>query len=146
MSNQEQPKSKAEQKAIEKKLKSEKKEADRIAREAREKIERTVMTRSYNQSRYTSFRQSKLATHWRFLAIEDDRCCEICSSRNGCVWSIDDSENIPPCHEGCRCTASVLMPKINPKDQSIVNDPLCQPDSRSLIPVPEGWVNGIIKE
>ncbi|MBD2149804.1 TerB N-terminal domain-containing protein [Pseudanabaena sp. FACHB-1277] len=105
----------------------------------------TEEMRGYSQSRYTSFRQSSLATHWRFLAIPDDRCCEICMSRNGCIWDIDDKENIPPCHEGCRCTAGILLPKINPRHKEMIEDPSMQPQNRNLVPLPDGWSNGIEK-
>lgn len=136
---------KAEQKALEKKLKVEKREAEMVEREAKERLERTVNTRFYSQGRYNSFRQSSLATHWRFLAIPDDRCCEICMSRNGCIWEIDDIKNIPPCHEGCRCTPSVLLPKINQRHKEMIENPAMQPQNRNLVPLPDGWINGIEK-
>jgi SPP1 gp7 family putative phage head morphogenesis protein len=137
---------KAEQKALEKKLKVEKREADRVEKEAKERLELTVNTRFYSQGRYNSFRQSSLVTHWRLLAIDDDRCCEICRSRNGCIWAITDTENMSPCHEGCRCTVSSLMPKINPKHQEMIEDPTRQPQNRNLVLLPDGWSNGIEKD
>jgi SPP1 gp7 family putative phage head morphogenesis protein len=103
-------------------------------------ISRTETTNAYNESRVETFKQSGLATHCRFLAIADDRTTDICETRNGIVFPIAEAPKYQPAlHVNCRSTISVLLPKINPAHQRMVDDASLDPKNRTLAPLPVGW-------
>ena len=103
-------------------------------------ISRTETTNAYSQSRVETFKQSSLATHCRFLAIADDRVTDICRTRNGIVFPIADSDKFrPSLHFNCRSTISVLLPRINPQHQKMIDDPNLDPNNRVLAPLLKGW-------
>ncbi|MBD2316671.1 minor capsid protein [Phormidium tenue] len=103
-------------------------------------ISRTETTNAYSQSRVETFKQSSLATHCRFLAIADDRVTDICKTRNGIVFPIADSDKFrPSLHFNCRSTISVLLPRINPAHQKMIDDPNLDPNNRVLAPLQKGW-------
>ena len=103
-------------------------------------ISRTETTNAYSESRVETFKQSSLATHCRFLAIADDRVTDICRTRNGIVFPIADSDKFrPSLHFNCRSTISVLLPRINPQHQKMIDDPNLDPNNRVLAPLLVGW-------
>ena len=103
-------------------------------------ISRTETTNAYSEARVETFKQSSLATHCRFLAITDDRVTDICSTRNGIVFPIADSDKYRPAlHFSCRSTISVLLPKINPAHAKMIADPNFDPANRTLAPLLKGW-------
>jgi len=103
-------------------------------------ISRTETTHAYSEARVETFKQSSLATHCRFLAIVDDRITDICLTRNGIVFPIEDvAKYQTPLHYNCRSTISVLLPKINPAHQKMIDDPSLDPKNRSLAPLLVGW-------
>ena len=103
-------------------------------------ISRTETTNAYSQSRVETFKQSSLATHCRFLAIADDRVTDICRTRNGIVFPISDADKYRPAlHFNCRSTISVLLPRINPQHQKMIDDPNLDPNNRVLAPLLKGW-------
>jgi SPP1 gp7 family putative phage head morphogenesis protein len=103
-------------------------------------ISRTETTNAYSESRVETFKQSSLATHCRFLAIADDRVTDICKTRNGIVFPIADSDKFrPSLHFNCRSTISVLLPRINPAHQKMIDDPNLDPNNRVLAPLQKGW-------
>jgi SPP1 gp7 family putative phage head morphogenesis protein len=103
-------------------------------------ISRTETTNAYSQSRVEAFKQSSLATHCRFLAIADDRVTDICRTRNGIVFPISDADKYRPAlHFNCRSTISVLLPRINPQHQKMIDDPNLDPNNRVLAPLLKGW-------
>jgi SPP1 gp7 family putative phage head morphogenesis protein len=103
-------------------------------------ISRTETTNAYSESRVETFKQSSLATHCRFLAIADDRVTDICRSRNGIVFPIEDEAKYrSPLHFNCRSTISVLLPKINPAHARMIADPNLDPNNRVLVPLMDGW-------
>lgn len=103
-------------------------------------ISRTETTNAYSESRVETFKQSSLATHCRFLAIADDRVTDICKTRNGIVFPIsEESKYRPALHFNCRSTISVLLPRINPQHQKMIDDPNLDPNNRVLAPLLVGW-------
>ena len=103
-------------------------------------IARTETTNAYSQARVETFKKSSLATHCRFLAIADDRVTDICLSRNGIVFPVEDEAKFrPSLHPNCRSTISPLLPRINPRHQKMVDDPNLDPNNRVLAPLPKGW-------
>ena len=103
-------------------------------------ISRTETTNAYSESRVETFKQSSLATHCRFLAIADDRVTDICRTRNGIVFPIsEESKYRPALHFNCRSTISVLLPRINPQHQKMIDDPNLDPNNRVLAPLLVGW-------
>lgn len=105
-------------------------------------IARTETTNAYNAGRMTTFRESRIVSHVRFLAILDNRTTTICLSRNGLVWEIDDpavNENRPPLHVNCRSVISPLMPSINPAHEEMATDPKRDPSNQVLESLPKGW-------
>jgi SPP1 gp7 family putative phage head morphogenesis protein len=65
-------------------------------------IARTETTNAYNAARVETFKQSSLATHCRFLAIADDRVTDICLTRNGIVFPIEEvGKYQSPLHVNC---------------------------------------------
>jgi SPP1 gp7 family putative phage head morphogenesis protein len=103
-------------------------------------ISRTETTNAYSEARVETFKQSSLATHCRLLAIADDRITDICLTRNGMVFPIENApENTPSFHPNCRTTISVLLPKINPAHAKMIADPALNWKNRTLAPLPKGW-------
>ena len=103
-------------------------------------ISRTETTNAYSESRVETFKQSSLATHCRFLAIADDRVTDICKTRNGIVFPISEVAKYQTAlHFNCRSTISVLLPKINPAHQKMIDDPNLDPNNRVLAPLLVGW-------
>ena len=112
-----------------------------IGQRRAEMIARTETTNAYNAGRLTSYKQSRIVSHVRFLAILDNRTSDICSSRNGLVWEIGSPEveaNRPPLHPNCRSVLSPLMPSINEDHLGFVEDPNRDPTNKTL-PSLEGW-------
>lgn len=74
-------------------------------------IARTNSTTAFNQGRLETFRQAgDFVEHVQFLAILDSRTTDICESRNGKIFRLDDpalAANTPPLHYNCR---SILSP------------------------------------
>lgn len=103
-------------------------------------ISRTETTNAYSEARVETFKESKLATHCRFLAIADDRVTDICLSRNGIVFPISEEATYRPAlHFNCRSTISVLLPKINPMHAKMIANPALDPANRQLAPLLKGW-------
>lgn len=103
-------------------------------------ISRTETTNAYNQSRVETFKQSSLATHCRYLAISDARTTDICRTRNGMVFPISEAPKHQPAnHFNCRSVLSVLLPRINPQHQKMIDDPNLDPNNRVLAPLLVGW-------
>lgn len=113
-----------------------------VSRVRAEMISRTETTYAYNQGRVSSFKRSALVSHVRFLAISDSRTTDICRSRNGLVIPIAEATPYrPPLHVRCRSVLSPLLPVANPAHQKMLNDPQRNPDNRTLIDLPNGWIN-----
>jgi SPP1 gp7 family putative phage head morphogenesis protein len=117
-----------------------------VARRRAETIAQTETTHLYNQGRLDSYRESKLVTHLRFLAIDDGRTSDICQSRKGLVFEVGDRNALkqcqPPCHYRCRSVLSALMPSVNPEHQKLVDDPTRRIGQRKLVPLMKGWRSG----
>jgi SPP1 gp7 family putative phage head morphogenesis protein len=109
-------------------------------------ISRTETTNAYNAARVETFKQSSLATHCRFLAIADNRVTDICLTRNGIVFPIEDAAKYQPSlHVNCRSSISILLPKINPQHAKMIVDPNLNPNNRVLAPMPTGWIKAETK-
>lgn len=104
-----------------------------------EAIARTELTAAYNTGRVTTYDESDLVTHVRFIAIGDDRTTPICRSRNGMVFPKGVTGNTPPLHVRCRSVLSPLMPSVNKRHAEMVADPTRDPKNRELVALPKGW-------
>jgi SPP1 gp7 family putative phage head morphogenesis protein len=117
-----------------------------VARRRAETIAQTETTNIYNQGRLASFKESRLVTHLRFMAIDDGRTSDICQSRKGLVLEVGDRNALrqcqPPCHYRCRSVLSALMPSVNPEHQKLVDDPARRIKNRKLVPLMKGWRSG----
>lgn len=113
-----------------------------VSRNRAEIIARTELTSAYNLGRLTTYNQSEMVTHVKFLAIRDARTTEICRTRNGLIipkGSVEMVFNTPPLHARCRSVLSPVMPSVNPSHQKWVDDPDRQLENRKLVPLPKGW-------
>jgi SPP1 gp7 family putative phage head morphogenesis protein len=112
----------------------------RVGRARAATIAQTETTKAYNTGRIQTALQSQLVTHFRYIAIDDQRTTDICQTRNGLVIPRDRAaEFMPPAHYRCRSTISPLMPDVNPRHQAMVDDPNRNPANRELAPLPKGW-------
>jgi SPP1 gp7 family putative phage head morphogenesis protein len=103
-------------------------------------IGRTETTSAYNDARLETFKKSKLVTYCRFLAIDDDRITDICLTRNGMVFAVEDAlKYSPSLHFNCRSTLQSLMPDIVPAHKRLVEDESLRPENRALEPLLAGW-------
>lgn len=105
-------------------------------------IARTELTNAYNQGRLTSYNESNLVTHVRFIAIGDDRTTDICKTRNGLVFEKGSGQlldNTPPLHFRCRSVLSPLLPRVNKRHAEMIADPSRNPKNRELFPLDRGW-------
>lgn len=106
-------------------------------------IAQTEVTAAYNAGRVATALLSDEVTHFRFLAIDDNRTTPICRSRNGLIVpKTEYGLYVPPLHVRCRSTISPVMAGILPKHQAWVDDPARNPNNRELVPLPKNWRNG----
>lgn len=105
-----------------------------------EAIARTETTAAYNTSRISTYKESELVTHVRFIAISDDRTTDICRSRNGLVIPIEESGDYsPPLHVNCRSVLSPIMGAVNKRHREYLEDERRNPANRQVTPLPDGW-------
>jgi SPP1 gp7 family putative phage head morphogenesis protein len=105
-----------------------------------EAIARTETTAAYNTGRVSTYKQSELVTHVRFLAITDSRVTDICASRNGLVIPIEESgEYAPPLHVNCRSVLTPLMASVSDRHRQMLEDERRNPANRNLVALPPGW-------
>ncbi|HOK59120.1 MAG TPA: minor capsid protein [Methanothrix sp.] len=64
-------------------------------------VARTTSYAVRNQAYINTMKANDLADGWVWIAMGDERTCEICGSRHGKVYSWNDPA--PPAHPGCRC-------------------------------------------
>lgn len=63
----------------------------------------TEVTDLFAQANRQAWAASGLVTGYRVETAEDERVCPICGPRQGQVYPIDDTTNLPPYHGRCRC-------------------------------------------
>lgn len=69
-------------------------------------IAATEVTRAFAQSNRIVWQASDAVTGMRFNTAADDHICAECGPLDGQVFALDDDENAPPLHPGCRCWLS----------------------------------------
>lgn len=66
----------------------------------------TEVTRVYHSAGVAVWKQSDIVTGYRFNTDEDATVCDECAALDGQVFGLDDDDNAPPLHPGCRCYSS----------------------------------------
>ena len=111
-----------------------------------ETIARTELTFAYNAGRLQSYRDSGLVESVMYMSLEDNRRCEICSSRQGLVIPLVDfraiAANTPPLHPSCRCVLSPIL--ADPKGRRLQQESDLQNENRSIVPAPKVWMSAAI--
>jgi SPP1 gp7 family putative phage head morphogenesis protein len=119
--------------------------ANRFANRA-EGIARTETTFAYNAGRLDTYQRSGLVYAVQYMAISDDRTCEICLSCNGLVVLLSDVAAIarimPPRHSRCRCVITGLLD--TPGDREQADDPDNLEENRTIVPSPPAWATAAI--
>lgn len=72
-------------------------------------IAATEVTRVFAQSNRAVWQASDAVTGMTFHSVEDDHVCPECEALDGETLTLDDDDNSPPIHPGCRCYLQPAM-------------------------------------
>lgn len=81
-----------------------------------EMIARTELIRAHHKGTVQEYRNwgvQGVNVQAEFRTAGDHRVCDICSSLQGSVYSLDEAENLIPVHPMCRCIVLPLSTKYN---------------------------------
>ena len=106
-----------------------------------ENIVRTETMHIYNAGHYMRQAGSDMVQGWQWMAILDDRVCEICEDRDGAfIPKAAAEDEWPPAHWSCRCVANPVWDDETAPERSVTDEDVADVAEGFGDPFRRGWV------